>query len=226
MGSLPWARRSARCSELSCADEGAASARNTTGKQLLRIGIERCIVIRLLVLPNAETVATGVRERIRVYWCRDSNLRAPRWRTRGDDERGRAGSDRRLAALSPGRNGHSSPAFRGFLFEGTEMEAIRKNGSRDSARPNGNGNGTPGFDELGLHKEFLRAIEELGFERPTPVQIQTIPPALDGRDILACAMTGSGKTAAFVLPILQRLLGLPRGTTRALIIAPTRELAA
>jgi ATP-dependent RNA helicase RhlE len=106
------------------------------------------------------------------------------------------------------------------------MEATRKNGSRDSARSNGNGNGTPGFDELGLHKELLRAIEELGFERPTPVQIEAIPPGLAGHDVLACAMTGSGKTAAFVLPILQRLLDEPRKGTRALVLTPTRELAA
>ena len=131
---------------------------------------------------------------------------------------------RPLVAPSPGRNGHSSPAFRGFLFEGTEMEAIKKNGSRDSARSNGNGK--PGFEGFGLRPELMRAIEALGFERPTPVQIEAIPPALAGRDILGCAMTGSGKTAAFVLPILQRLLDDPRRGTRALILTPTRELAA
>ena len=109
-------------------------------------------------------------------------------------------------------------------MEGTEMEALKKNGSRDSARSNGNGK--PGFGDFGLRPELLRAIEALGFERPTPVQIEAIPPALEGRDILGCAMTGSGKTAAFVLPILQRLLDDPRRGTRALILTPTRELAA
>ena len=63
------------------------------------------------------------------------------------------------------------------------------------------------------------------FERPTPIQSQAIPPALEGRDLLACAVTGSGKTAAFLLPILHELTDKPRGTTRALVIAPTRELA-
>src|SRR5688500_7247062 len=112
------------------------------------------------------------------------------------------------------------------------MEAIKKNGSRDSARSNGNGasnsngNGHPGFHGLGLDSRLIRTIEDLGFERPTPVQLEAIPPALDGRDILACAMTGSGKTAAFVLPILQRLLDEPRKGTRALVLTPTRELAA
>ncbi|HEY7771294.1 DEAD/DEAH box helicase, partial [Longimicrobium sp.] len=67
---------------------------------------------------------------------------------------------------------------------------------------------------------------ELGFTRPTPIQEQSIPPALNGADVLACAMTGSGKTAAFALPIIQRLAAKPRGTTRALVLSPTRELAA
>ena len=66
----------------------------------------------------------------------------------------------------------------------------------------------------------------MGFSRPTPIQKDTIPPAMEGRDVLACAMTGSGKTAAFVLPILHRLMGKKRGVTRALIVTPTRELAA
>jgi ATP-dependent RNA helicase RhlE len=66
----------------------------------------------------------------------------------------------------------------------------------------------------------------MGFTRPTPIQKDTIPPAMEGRDVLACAMTGSGKTAAFVLPILHRFMGKKRGMTRALIVTPTRELAA
>jgi ATP-dependent RNA helicase RhlE len=82
------------------------------------------------------------------------------------------------------------------------------------------------FSEFQLHPDLLRGVAALGFQTPTAIQRDAIPPALAGRDMLACAMTGSGKTAAFLLPILQRLLGLPRGTTRALVIAPTRELAA
>jgi ATP-dependent RNA helicase RhlE len=82
------------------------------------------------------------------------------------------------------------------------------------------------FAALGLHPSLLRAIKELGFTRPTPIQTEAIPPALAGRDVLASAQTGSGKTAAFLLPILQRLIEKPRGTTRALVLAPTRELAA
>ena len=82
------------------------------------------------------------------------------------------------------------------------------------------------FDGFGLRPELVRAADELGFTEPTPIQSSGIPPALEGRDVMACAMTGSGKTAAFVLPILNRLAAEPRGTTRALILAPTRELAA
>jgi ATP-dependent RNA helicase RhlE len=82
------------------------------------------------------------------------------------------------------------------------------------------------FAALGLHPSLLRAIKELGFTRPTPIQDAAIPPALAGRDVLACAQTGSGKTAAFLLPILERALDKPRGITRALVLAPTRELAA
>ncbi len=81
------------------------------------------------------------------------------------------------------------------------------------------------FSALKLHPSLLKGLKELGFARPTPIQTDAIPPALAGRDVLACAMTGSGKTAAFLLPILHRLIDRPRGTTRALVLTPTRELA-
>ncbi|HUD72664.1 MAG TPA: DEAD/DEAH box helicase [Dongiaceae bacterium] len=82
------------------------------------------------------------------------------------------------------------------------------------------------FSKLPLHPDLQRAIKEMGFLRPTPIQEAAIPPAVEGRDLLACAMTGSGKTAAFLLPILNRLASKPRGMTRALVLTPTRELAA
>ena len=82
------------------------------------------------------------------------------------------------------------------------------------------------FTGLKLHPSLQKGIKELGFTRPTPIQADAIPPAMAGRDVLACAMTGSGKTAAFLLPILHKLIERPRGTTRALVITPTRELAA
>ena len=82
------------------------------------------------------------------------------------------------------------------------------------------------FSSFGLHPLLLRGVRELGFSRPTPIQLQAIPPVMEGRDLLACAATGSGKTAAFVLPIVHRLMEKPRRTTRALVLTPTRELAA
>jgi ATP-dependent RNA helicase RhlE len=82
------------------------------------------------------------------------------------------------------------------------------------------------FDGFNLHPALMRGVTDLGFTVPTPIQRSGIPPALEGRDVLGAAATGSGKTAAFALPILQRLLATPRrGVTRALVLAPTRELA-
>ena len=81
------------------------------------------------------------------------------------------------------------------------------------------------FAALKLHETLLAGVDALGFTRPTPIQAEAIPHALEGRDLLACAVTGSGKTAAFLLPVLHGIIGKPRGTTRALVLAPTRELA-
>ncbi|HLB08682.1 MAG TPA: DEAD/DEAH box helicase [Gemmatimonadaceae bacterium] len=80
------------------------------------------------------------------------------------------------------------------------------------------------FAELMLAPELLRAVEDAGYTTPTPIQARAIPLILNGRDIMGLAQTGTGKTAAFTLPIVQRLLGGPR-RTRALILTPTRELA-
>jgi ATP-dependent RNA helicase RhlE len=87
------------------------------------------------------------------------------------------------------------------------------------------------FEELKLAEPLLRAVKQEGYTTPTPIQNQAIPPALEGRDVLGCAQTGTGKTAAFALPILQRLSMGPSKTPahgrpiRALILTPTRELA-
>ena len=89
------------------------------------------------------------------------------------------------------------------------------------------------FSDLGLAAELLRAVEEQGYTQPTPIQEQAIPPILLGQDVMAGAQTGTGKTAAFTLPLLQRLLpqannsvSPARHPVRALVLAPTRELAA
>src|SRR5260221_3324704 len=84
------------------------------------------------------------------------------------------------------------------------------------------------FDRLGLSPELLRSVAHEGYTEPTPVQTKAIPLVLAGRDVLAGAQTGTGKTAAFVLPMLQRLHGSRREgqrRVRALILTPTRELA-
>ncbi len=82
------------------------------------------------------------------------------------------------------------------------------------------------FEQLGLDPALLKAVRALGYEVPTAIQREGIPPILAGRDVIGTAQTGSGKTAAFLLPILQRLSREPGGRTRVLILTPTRELAA
>jgi ATP-dependent RNA helicase RhlE len=86
------------------------------------------------------------------------------------------------------------------------------------------------FSDLGLLPELMRAVADKGYDTPSPIQLQAIPAVLAGRDVLAAAQTGTGKTAGFVLPILQRLVADPsqgpRRAPRALILTPTRELAA
>jgi superfamily II DNA/RNA helicase len=81
------------------------------------------------------------------------------------------------------------------------------------------------FSELGIHDDLLDAISYMGFKEATPIQVQAIPIILDGNDLIACAQTGTGKTAAFLLPILDLIANLPSGETSTLIIVPTRELA-
>ncbi|MFM9166253.1 MAG: DEAD/DEAH box helicase, partial [Candidatus Limnocylindrus sp.] len=90
----------------------------------------------------------------------------------------------------------------------------------------------PDFSELGLVPELLRAVADEGYAEPTPIQAQAIPHVLQGRDLLGAAQTGTGKTAAFVLPILQLLKPMSstspspaRHPVRALVLTPTRELA-
>ncbi|MBI1827649.1 MAG: DEAD/DEAH box helicase [Planctomycetes bacterium] len=85
------------------------------------------------------------------------------------------------------------------------------------------------FEDLRLSEPLLRAVREAGYRTPTPIQIATIPHVLDGKDLLGCAQTGTGKTAAFALPMLQRLSAkrgpIRPGVVRSLVLCPTRELA-
>jgi ATP-dependent RNA helicase DeaD len=84
---------------------------------------------------------------------------------------------------------------------------------------------SPGFAALGLEASLLATLEALGYEEPTPIQREAIPPLLEGRDLLGQAATGTGKTAAFALPVLQRIAHGPRNRPTALVLVPTRELA-
>ncbi len=85
------------------------------------------------------------------------------------------------------------------------------------------------FSDLGLAEPLVRAVADLGYQSPTPIQLQAIPPVLAGKDLLGCARTGTGKTAAFALPLLHRLAATPRPRRRkqprVLVLTPTRELA-
>jgi ATP-dependent RNA helicase RhlE len=81
------------------------------------------------------------------------------------------------------------------------------------------------FSEFDLNPRLAAGVHALGYQEPTPIQQQSIPPIMAGRDVIGLAQTGTGKTAAFALPILQHLEGGPRGRVRALVVAPTRELA-
>jgi ATP-dependent RNA helicase RhlE len=84
---------------------------------------------------------------------------------------------------------------------------------------------TTGFDQFELHPDLVRGVRAAGFVEPRPIQFETIPAALEGADVLGLAQTGTGKTAAFALPLLDQILDTPKPGPRALVLAPTRELA-
>lgn len=81
------------------------------------------------------------------------------------------------------------------------------------------------FSELNLHESLMEGLDAMGFEEATPIQVQAIPPLIAGRDIVGCAQTGTGKTAAFLIPVIEHVLKSHNTGVKALVIAPTRELA-
>ena len=93
------------------------------------------------------------------------------------------------------------------------------------SRPSLHSNGRSGFARFDLPESLVRGTEAAGFDEPWPIQLQAIPAGLAGRDVLGLAQTGTGKTAAFALPLLSRLLDGSGRNPRALVLAPTRELA-
>lgn len=133
-----------------------------------------------------------------------------------DDDEGKEGEGDEERSSKRGKNSKSvavPPARRAFFDDAAARHAVFS---------------ATTFGELHLSKPLVRACVELGYKRPTPVQAACIPLALTGRDICGSAVTGSGKTAAFMLPILERLLhrgGRTRAAIRAMVLAPARELA-
>src|SRR5690606_23782058 len=115
---------------------------------------------------------------------------------------------------------YAPPFFLGLSAAGAVMSADTPTaGTGPDESPD-----TPLFSALGLPEPLLRVAAELGYERPSPIQAATIPPLLEGRDVLGQAQTGTGKTAAFALPVLARL-DVAQKAPQALVLAPTRELA-
>ncbi|MFL5730749.1 MAG: DEAD/DEAH box helicase, partial [Cytophagaceae bacterium] len=81
------------------------------------------------------------------------------------------------------------------------------------------------FEELNLHPDLLAGLSAMSFNKPTPIQEQAIPVILSGRDLIACAQTGTGKTGAYILPVLHKIVSAEKRHLNTIIIAPTRELA-
>src|SRR5688572_8130133 len=114
-----------------------------------------------------------------------------------------------------------TPVTRGDCPRADSRERCRMESSSKTETTN------PAFADLGLDPRLIQTLTELGYEEPTPIQREAIPPLVAGRDLIGQAATGTGKTAAFALPVLQRLAdaGADRGRPSALILVPTRELA-
>ena len=128
----------------------------------------------------------------------------------------RAGNNRELRANPFVAFGESSPGDERIALHYTNSRAV-SNDARTKETMN--------FSQLGLADAQLRACESLGYNEPTPIQLQAIPAMLSGKDLIGSAETGSGKTAAFLLPIIQKISQSNRPGIRALVLAPTRELA-
>ena len=105
------------------------------------------------------------------------------------------------------------------------MDIVTSTPSQPAAEQSSSAGSSSGFDRFGLHPKLERGLRAASYDAPRPIQAETLPAALDGRDILGLAQTGTGKTAAFAIPILDELLDNPGPGPIALVLAPTRELA-
>lgn len=143
-----------------------------------------------------------------------------------DDEADTAGAPVETDTLKT-RTGQDDEEEASEDMNGEDREEAAKAAAFFDSQPIADNNDTTVFAQLTLSRPLLRGVAAMGFVRPTPIQSSVIPVALAGRDVCASAVTGSGKTAAFVLPILERLTQRALGTgIKCLILTPTRELAA
>lgn len=152
--------------------------------------------------------------------------------TKTDTHRARSRSDRRPAAApqDPSPSASQAKAASGDPVATTDSPPIRERDGRALDGPATPGSATeaatPSFGRLGLSKIMLKALRHAGFTEPTPIQAALIPPALDGEDVIGQARTGTGKTAAFSIPILEQLESLDQcRDPQAIVVVPTRELA-
>ena len=125
-----------------------------------------------------------------------------------------------------GTTSQDSPTAKKQRAGGAKLSCLYENGHALSTETNRDEMGTNGFEGLGLSQKVMAAVAEMGYQSPTPVQGKAIPLVLEGRDVMAAAQTGTGKTAAFLLPALSRLGRARRGQgPLMLVVTPTRELA-
>ncbi len=139
------------------------------------------------------------------------------------EARGPKGDDAATMAMETDVTSVPEPETTGAV---SEVEDGAPEGSDEPGAPEGGARSAEtGFGGLGLSERSLRALAKLGYTEPTPIQCGAIPPALEGRDVLGSAQTGTGKTAAFSLPMIERLAEADQGRLRGLVVTPTRELA-
>ena len=179
----------------------------------------------------APTGASALRDKIAATLRRKGGQTAAEEQSQRDaaaaaaGKRGGRASESQRSSTGDHENGVGVGSHAKADIPAKDSSSKRKTSTQSGPAPRAASSST--WDQLELCRPLLRAIRELGFERPTPIQAEAVPAALAGRDICGAAVTGSGKTAAFMLPVLERLVYRPRrvAATRVLVVTPTRELA-
>ena len=174
--------------------------------------------------------AGGNRDDLVVDWDTATSGEAPAGDEAGDDS-GASGSDEAESGEDPssGDDDEEDDQPTASPDDAAAYDTVDRDDDADGADTDADADDVPGevrFADLGLSDEILDALTDLGYETPTPIQAESIPPLLDGFDLLGQAATGTGKTAAFVLPMLDRVVGAGRSKLPfGLVLVPTRELA-